>query len=131
MSNLVTACPLCTQVFFPEMIGKVCNSGGTLIHLPEVSQQDLNSICHVLFCSLRNNDQHKDKSEKIYNDFLNLSEPVKSVYGDKFIIPSHFAQVLIDTPGDEVPKFYDQFLSGIRVLPDFESFRPLLDKWIL
>lgn len=52
LSNLVTACCFCAQCFFVESVGVGGYGGGTLIYLPELTQAELNSLCHVLFALL-------------------------------------------------------------------------------
>src|SRR3990167_7667759 len=47
ISNLVTACPLCAQCFFLESLDMGNQSGGQLIYLPEMTQNQLNALCHV------------------------------------------------------------------------------------
>ena len=36
ITNLVTACPFCTQCFFLEMVGKTDYGGGKMIYLPSL-----------------------------------------------------------------------------------------------
>src|ERR1700730_2887415 len=50
LTNLVTACCFCAQCFFLDAVG-VSYGGGTLIYMPEISQTELNSFCHILFCA--------------------------------------------------------------------------------
>jgi hypothetical protein len=52
LSNLATACCFCTQCFFLDAVGVGGYGGGTLIYMPEISQNNLDSFCHVLFCAL-------------------------------------------------------------------------------
>ena len=52
LANLATTCSLCLPCFFIESIGTTPAMGGMLIHLPEISQADLNHFCRALFCSL-------------------------------------------------------------------------------
>ena len=51
-SNMVTACVFCTQCTFLESVGVGDYGGGTLIFLPEITPNDLNSFCHVTFCAI-------------------------------------------------------------------------------
>ena len=47
MENLVTACCFCSQCFFIESVGVGGYGGGTLVYLPELTQPEVNSFCHV------------------------------------------------------------------------------------
>src|SRR3990167_934712 len=47
--NLVTACVFCAQCFFLEAVGKSDFGGGVLIHLPDMTQNALNALCHMIF----------------------------------------------------------------------------------
>src|SRR3989338_3859271 len=44
-ANLVTACVFCTQSMFLEVVG-ISYGGGKLIYLPEMTQNELDSLCH-------------------------------------------------------------------------------------
>ena len=63
ISNMVTACCFCKQCLFLQAVGLDDMSGGQLIYLPEMSQGDLNSFCHVLFCAMGNNTGYQDTSQ--------------------------------------------------------------------
>ena len=51
-NNLATSCPFCAQCSFLEAVGKSEFGGGTLIYLPEMTQAELNGLCHALFTSI-------------------------------------------------------------------------------
>ncbi len=57
LSNMATACCFCSQCLFLESIGLDDMGGGQLIYMPEMSQADLNSFCHVLV--LRDGKQYR------------------------------------------------------------------------
>ena len=78
LSNLVTACVFCTQCFFLDSIGQSNEGGGTLIYLPEISQEKLNSICHVLFCAISNDTGYKNTAQSMYRSFKFRSQIVES-----------------------------------------------------
>src|SRR3990167_8073034 len=54
LKNVVTACCFCTQCQFIESVGEQGYGGGTLIYFPEMSQAEINALCHVLFCAMVN-----------------------------------------------------------------------------
>ena len=63
---MITACCFCTQCLFLQAVGLDEMGGGQLIYLPEISQADLNSFCHVLFCAMENNTGYQDSAQSIY-----------------------------------------------------------------
>ena len=69
LSNLATSCVFCSQCHFLESIGQDDTSGGQVVYLPEMSQQDLNSLCHVLFCAMSNKTGYADTAQEIYRTF--------------------------------------------------------------
>ena len=69
MENLVTACCFCSQCFFIESVGVGGYGGGTLIYIPEMTQEELNSMCHVLFCATNNDTGYKNSAQTIYLNF--------------------------------------------------------------
>ncbi len=48
---MATAVAFVPNVFFSDAVG-VSYGGGSLVILPELTQNWLNSFCHVLFCAI-------------------------------------------------------------------------------
>lgn len=55
LDNLVTICPLCHQTFHLNLAHTT--NGGTIIWLPEFTQQELNYLCRSIFMCLQANEQ--------------------------------------------------------------------------
>ena len=72
LSNLITACCLCTQCFFLDAVGKDDYGGGVLVYSPNISQNDLNGFCHVLFCAMSNANNYRNAD----NNVIILSDPL-------------------------------------------------------
>jgi intracellular multiplication protein IcmJ len=128
LSNLVTACCFCTQCFFIESVGVGGYGGGTLVYLPELSQAELNSLCHVLFCAITNDTGYKSSAQNIYRSFKFRSQLVEEKYGEGTSDPSIFGQLIIDsglTPGDVTEKLF----KNIRLLPSRAKFRKQIERW--
>ena len=127
MSNLVTACCFCAQCFFVESVGVGGYGGGTLIYLPELSQVELNSLCHVLFCAITNDTGYKSTAQSIYRSFKFRSQQVEEKFGEGTSDPSIFGRLLIDSGIDT--KKSDQLFQDIRLLPSRAKFRRQIERW--
>lgn len=128
MSNLVTSCCFCAQCFFIESVGVGGYGGGTLIYLPELTQNELNSLCHVLFCAITNDTGYKETAQNIYRNFKFRSQIVEDKYGEGTSDPAIFGQLLIDsnvTSGETA----DNLLKNIRLLPSRAKFRKQIERW--
>lgn len=130
LSNMVTACCFCTQCFFLESVGLGDYGGGTLIYLPEMTQGELNSFCHVLFCAISNNTGYKSSAQTLYRTFKFRSQMVEDKFGEGSSDPANFGQMLIDSglssESDEKAK---QVLNNVRLLPSRARFRKQIEKW--
>lgn len=129
MSNMVTACCFCAQCFFIESVGVGGYGGGTLIYLPEMSQEKLNGLSHVLFCAITNNTGYKQSAQAIYRSFKFRSQMIEDKYGEGTSDPSLMGQLIIDSGlGDQAEKFGSIF-EHIRLLPSRAKFRKQIEHW--
>lgn len=128
LSNMVTACCFCTQCFFIESVGQGGYGGGTLIFLPEISQNDLDSFCHVLFCAIANDTGYKNVAQNIYRNFKMRAQIVEEQFGEGASNPAVFGQLLIDTKAKERSN-YQEMLKNLRLLPSRASFRTQIESW--
>lgn len=128
LSNLVTACCFCAQCFFLESVGVGGYGGGTLIYLPELSQVELNSLCHVLFCAITNDTGYKTSAQTIYRSFKFRSQAVEDKYGEGTSDPAVMGYLLIDSGHghDEVSR---NILKDIRLFPSRAKFRKQIEHW--
>lgn len=128
LSNLVTACCFCAQCFFIESVGVGGYGGGTLIYLPELTQPELNSLCHVLFCAITNDTGYKSSAQNIYRSFKFRSQIVEEKYGEGTSDPAIFGQLIIDS-GASSKETADKLLKNIRLLPSRAKFRKQIERW--
>lgn len=128
LSNLVTACCFCAQCFFIESVGVGGYGGGTLIYLPELSQTELNSLCHVLFCAITNDTGYKASAQNIYRSFKFRSQVVEEKFGEGTSDPAIFGQLIIDS-GATAPETLDKLFNNIRLLPSRAKFRKQIERW--
>ena len=129
LDNMATACVFCAQCFFLESVGVGGYGGGTLIYLPELSQAQLNSFCHVLFCAITNDTGYKNNAQSIYRELKLRAQPIENKYGEGTSDPSFFAHLLIDSglSGDEVQR--EKIFTDIRLLASRAKFRKQIEGW--
>lgn len=128
LSNLVTACCFCAQCFFVESVGVGGYGGGTLIYLPELTQAELNSLCHVLFCAITNDTGYKSSAQNIYRSFKFRSQIVEEKFGEGTSDPAIFGQLMIDS-GVNSEEIREKLFKNIRLLPSRAKFRKQIEKW--
>lgn len=127
LANLATACCFCAQCFFIESVGVGGYGGGTLIYLPELSQVELNSLCHVLFCAITNDTGYKSTAQSIYRSFKFRAQPVEEKFGEGTSDPAIMGRLLIDS--DTKAEKSDQLFQDIRLLPSRAKFRRQIERW--
>jgi intracellular multiplication protein IcmJ len=128
LSNLVTACCFCAQCFFVESVGVGGYGGGNLVYLPELTQAELNSLCHVLFCAITNDTGYKSSAQNIYRSFKFRSQVVEEKYGEGTSDPAIFGQLIIDS-GVTSSEVVDSLFKNIRLLPSRAKFRKQIERW--
>ena len=128
LSNMITACCFCVQCLFLQAVGLDEMGGGQLVYLPEISQSDLNSFCHVLFCAMENNTGYQDSAQSIYRSLKFRSQIVENKFGSGASNPSAMGQMMIEYraqhPGEPV-----NILDELRLLPSQTKFKVQLDAW--
>lgn len=128
ISNMITACCFCTQCLFLQSVGFDEMGGGQLIYLPEMSQADVNSFCHVLFCAMGNNTGYQDSAQNIYRSLKFRSQIVENKFGSGTSQPNIFGQILLEYQESAAEKRED-VLENIRLLPSNTKFKIQLDTW--
>lgn len=126
--NMITACCFCSQCLFLQAVGFDEMSGGQIIYMPEMSQADLNSFCHVLFCAMGNSTGYQDSAQNIYRSFKFRSQVVENKFGTGTSNPSVFGQMLVEYQ-DQFAKKAKEILKDLRLLPSNVKFRVQLDAW--
>lgn len=128
LSNLVTACCFCAQCFFIESVGVGGYGGGTLVYIPELTQPELNSLCHVLFCAITNDTGYKSSAQNIYRGFKFRSQLVEDKFGEGTSDPAIFGQLLIDA-NVNTEDVRQQLFKDILLLPSRAKFRKQIENW--
>lgn len=127
-SNMGTACCFCTQCLFLQAVGMDERGGGQLIFLPEMSQADLNSFCHVLFCAMGNNTGYQDSAQSIYRSLKFRSQIIENKFGPGTSNPATMGQMIIEHRAKEPAKM-DEILKDLRLLPSNIKFKMQLEAW--
>jgi intracellular multiplication protein IcmJ len=128
LSNLVTACCFCSQCLFLETLGMDDMGGGQLIYAPELSQADLNSFCHVLFCAMGNGTGYQESAQAIYRGFKFRSQVIENKFGTGTSNPAIFGQMLLEHKIQN-PDTEFEFMKDMRLLPSYTKFKVQLDAW--
>lgn len=132
LKNLISACPLCVQCCFLETVGKTEWGGGVLIYLPEMQQNALNALCHILFAKIVDGtDSFEKTARNIYRSLRLRSQIVEKELGEGLSNPAFCGQMLIDSTLNDKPAFLKSFNMKIRLLPDMNKFPVQLDHWMI
>lgn len=128
LDNMLTACCFCAQCFFVESVGVGGYGGGTLVYLPELTQPELNSLCHVLFCAITNDTGYKSSAQAIYRGFKIRAQAVEDKFGEGTSDPAILGQLMIDADSLEAGQMSAIF-QNMRLLPSRAKFRTQIEKW--
>lgn len=130
LANMVTSCPFCTQCHFIETVGKHETGSGTIIFMPEITQNDLNGLCHSIFCAMAINAQSKDIASHTYDSLKLRAQPVEKYIGSGNSNPAFLGQMLIDTPAAYKSNTAARLLPNLRLLPSYDEFLPIIKEWV-
>lgn len=127
-TNLTTSCVFCAQCYFLENVGVGGYGGGTLIYLPEISQSNLNSFCHVLFCAVTNDTGYKNSAQSIYRSFKFRAQAIEEEFGEGCSNPATLGQLILDTPNLNKDTMI-KMLKDVRLLPSRGRFKSQVEHW--
>jgi intracellular multiplication protein IcmJ len=127
-SNLATACSFCSCCLFLDIIGNDGQNGGNIIHLPEISQSDLNHFCRALFCSLLRDAPYKGKLQAVYLSLQDRAKTVEEVFGPGAQEPATFGQCLIDS-GLTEDQLKHPILTELKFLPIRKFYKQQAEYW--
>lgn len=128
--NLLTACGFCAQCFFLEAVGKSDFGGGVLIYMPEMTQGELNALCHVIFASMIYRLNNASHAKNIYRSFKLRAQLIEEKIGEGLSNPAQFGQMLIDANASEQkPVVQEEILKAFRLLPNMAPFSTEIMSW--
>jgi intracellular multiplication protein IcmJ len=128
LSNMITSCCFCKQCLFLQSVGVDDMGGGQLIYLPEITQANLNSFCHVLFCAMENNTGYQDSAQSLYRSLKFRSQLIENKFGTGTSNPTIMGQMLVEHKMKSANQTQD-ILKDIRLLPSNVKFKVQLDAW--
>lgn len=128
LSNMVTACCFCAQCFFLDAVGSVYG-GGVLVYLPEVTQAELNGLCHVLFHAIVEETEFRTEAQNIYRTIKVRSKIVEQKLGEGMSNPGLIGQALIQASSDLKTTPIPPWLSHLRLLPARTDFTEQIQAW--
>ena len=129
-SNMTLACPFCTQYHFLFATNHGLGMGdGQMIYLPTLTQEQLNALCHVIFCSLVNQTDYAPTAQSILNGLQSQAAEVEALYGKGMSNPAFMMNVLIDTPFKAQHDVFQQILASVRFLPSLDAYRERVADW--
>lgn len=129
VGNMATCCCFCAQCFFIDAVGRSDAGGGHIIYLPEVGQNQLNALCHVLFCAIVNATAYAEEAKSIMRDLKLRSRAVEQVLGDGMSQPANLGQALIDARIKDKRSFQGMLLKDLRLLPSRAKFESKMQIW--
>lgn len=129
INNLVTACVFCSQCFFLESLGKSDVGGGTLIYLEDMSQGELNALCHVLFAAIMTGTTYCTNAKNVYRSLRLRSQVVETHLGDGFSNPALLGQMMIDAHVENINALHEKIAPKLRLLPNMTKYAYLMNDW--
>ncbi len=129
--NLAAACPFCLQCGFLEAVGEGDFGGGSLIYLPNMSQVELNALCHALFLSMFNCTELERQASSMYKSLRLQSQVVEKTLGEGFSNPAILGKMMIEAESSQNKDLGSDFLTGVRLLPTYKRFTKDIKSWSL
>ena len=128
-NNLATACGMCAQCFFLEAVGRSDFGGGVLIYMPEIRQNELNALCHVIFSAMSYRLQNATHAKNIYRSLKLRAQLIEEKVGEGLSNPAQFGQMLIDAGGQKQSAIQDMMAKAFRLLPNMARFSGEIVTW--
>ncbi len=122
LSNMASACTLCTQCFFIESIGQSDFGGGNLILLPEINQGQLNALCHVLFAQMVLGTNNESYAKSVYRGLKLRAQSIEKQLGEGMSQPSVYGRVLVECSQPEAKQLHNNYTQQMRLLPAIHRF---------
>ena len=129
IDNMVTACPLCAQCGFLETVSVGDYGGGSLIYLPDVTQIELNAMCHHFFSSMYTASKVENDALGLYQELRLRTQLVDQMLGSGMSQPSVVSRLLIEQSDDTLNMADVSFMQGLRLLPSYVRFISLVRDW--
>lgn len=124
-ANLVSACTLCAKCTLLDSYTLDYSGGDKIIYLPEISQEQLNQLCRVLFCQINSasNGEIGYNAKMVLAQLQDRANWLDQKTGCQLSHPAlylHYAH-----SGNADPTI----LTRLRWLPDIESYKDAIPTW--
>ncbi len=138
LDNLVTICPLCHQSFHLNLVHTT--NGGTIIWLPEFTQQELNYLCRSIFICLDASDEELEgvKFQKMAMSIYQALDAREQVVSQHFYSGTAtqtneknvgaFGQMLLNLNEEEYNN-RENIISNFKLLPSPNRFPVQIKYW--
>jgi|GEM_PF-741426 len=127
LSNMATSCSFCTPCFFLDGIGQGLPGAGVFIYMPDMTQGELNALCHVLMHGLVvGGGEQLSQLRSHYRSLRLRSQLVEKHIGEGFSDVAQYVRVLADAKSEQLADFQEAFQENIRFLPDLAAFSPII-----
>ena len=130
-SNLVTACPFCMQCHFLDAVGQGDYGGGTLIYLPDMTQNELNALCHVVFATIATSGAREQEMAALYRSLKLSHQVVEKELGEGMSNPSLLGRLMIDAKAEDLAKIQGILNQHVRLLPNLVRYDVAIRAWAL
>lgn len=127
--NFVTSCPFCAQCHFLEAVGQSDFGGGTLIYLPDLSQNELNSLCHAAFLALANGLSYLGNARNLYRSLRLSQQEIEKEFGEGMSNPALFGRLLVEAQGKDLTALQTALKEKVRLLPSISKYREQVLAW--
>lgn len=128
LDNVVTTCPLCHQCYHLGIAGTT--SGGSIIWLPEITQEELNHLVRTIFVA-QFYDQHVEINQAanlLYETLKTRELFVEQNLAAGASDPGLLGQALLKMKPNDY-KEREKFLQNLRLLPSKSRFVNQIDYW--
>ena len=131
--NLVTICPLCHQTFHLNLVSTTNN--GTIVWLPELSQQDLNHLVRALFVAMEPDESNDPSSQAIQKTALQIYQSIEARakimetnFQNNSSEPGQFGQALLNLNKETYNKRFE-FIDHFKLLHRSSRFPVQIRYW--
>ncbi|MDF2939945.1 MAG: endonuclease [Gammaproteobacteria bacterium] len=124
-SNLISSCTLCAKCTLLDSYSLDYSGNDKIIYLPEITQEQLNQLCRVLFCQTAGN----ENGEVAYNAKMVLAQLqdranwLDQKTGCQLSQPALYLHYLHSANKDP------NLIAKLRWLPDIESYKDAIPTW--
>src|SRR5690606_7778846 len=96
--------------------------GGTLICLPEMTQGELNALCHILFIEMVYGAVNAVQAKNIYRGLKLRTQVVEQKLGEGMSNPALLGQLMIDGEAEDKRELDAELTCQLRVLPSLTKY---------